>query len=179
MTDVIPEAPLSPPAPLVEGEDLLSSLQPNILSGLRAKRDKLGAGAEPDFFDVPGYDEQLVLKFVWVPLKVLGKTGVELIKIKEPTEQTIAAAADAIVATCSEIFVRVDGDVKPLSTNNVPVTFGDPRVAFALQFPPVKDARSAVISTFGNEYALIKAANSLTEWLENTSTSVNERYLGE
>lgn len=178
MSEVIPDAPLSPPPPGVDGEDLVSSLQPNILSGLRAKRDRLGAGSEPDYFDVPGYDEQLVLKFVWVPLKELSRTGVQLIKIKEPTEQTISAAADAIAATCAEILVRVDKTIKPLSMNGVPVTFSDPRVGVALGFTAT-DARSSVVRTFNNEYALIKIANAVTEWLEDASKSVNERYLGE
>lgn len=180
MTEAIPEAPLNPEPPVYDApEDM--AVEPSILGSLRAKRAKAGAGAEPLYLDVPNYDGDLVLEFKWVPMETLSKTGVQLAKIKNATTQTIAAAADAVVATCSELWVRVEGQEKPkpLSTNGIPVTFGDPRVAYALGFPAAQDARTTVIRAFNNEYALIDVANKVTTWLEDTSSVVDGVFLGE
>jgi hypothetical protein len=161
-----------------------TAVEPSILGSLRAKRAKAGAGADPLYLPVPAYDGDLVLEFKWKPLKQISKTGVQLAKIKEATDQTIAAAADAIVATCSEIMVMVEGEdgVKtrqPLSTNETPVTFSDPRVSYALDFPKAPDARTTVIRTFNNEYALIDVANKVMLYLEDTSVASDGAFLGE
>jgi hypothetical protein len=180
MTDLIPDVPLdaAPPALVTEDD---TAVEPSILNDLRVRRAKAGAGAEPLYLDVPNYDGKLVLEFKWVPLKKLARTGVQLAKIKEATTQTIAAAADTVVATCSELLVRLEGETetRPLSTNGVPVTFGDPRVAYALGFPKAADARTTVVSAFNNEYALIDVANKVTAWLENTTLTGDEAFLGE
>jgi len=181
MTDVIPEVPLEAAPPALVEEDA-SAVQPSILTDLRARRSELGSGSKPLELDVPGYGGQLVLQFRWVTFKQLARTGTQLARIKEPTAQTIAAAADAIVATCSEILCRVEENgarvVLPLSTNGIPVTFADPRVAYTLGFDPTQDARTTVIRAFNNEYALIDVANRVTTWLEDTSKAVDEEYVG-
>lgn len=183
----IPDVPLATVedapalAPVMEDD---TAVELSILGTLRAKRAKAGAGADPLYLPVPGYDGDLVLEFKWVPMKDLSKTGTQLAKIKEVTAQTIAAAADAVVATCSEVMVMVEGEggVKtrqPLSTNDIPVTFADPRVSYALGFPAAPDARTTVIRAFNNEYALIDVANKVSAYLEDTSLASDEEFLGE
>lgn len=167
------DAPAIEPAPV-------DNVQSTVLASLRAKREGLGANTPPEFFDVPGYDGELVLQFKWVPLKELSRTSDQLAKIKDRAALNEAAAADAIAATCSELYVRVEGQVVPLSTNDVPVTFSEAqRVAGALGFPVAPDTRTTVVRAFNNEYALIKLATAVTEWLEDVSVSINDRYLGE
>lgn len=184
--DQIPDAPLAdaldvPLAPVAEDD---TAVEPSILGSLRAKRAKAGAGADPLYLPVPGYDGDLVLEFKWKPLREISKTGVQLAKIKEATAQTIAAAADAVVATCSELMVMVAGEGgvkvrKPLSSNEIPVTFSDSRVSYALDFPAAPDARTTVIRAFNNEYALIDVANKVMAYLEDTSLASDEAFLGE
>jgi hypothetical protein len=171
-------------------DDVVEEVKTDIFSELQAQRAKIGAGSPPLDLDVPGYDGKLVLRFTWIPIKQLARTGPQLAKIKEPTAQQVAAAADAIAATCSEILVRVDGKLESLSVlmvdpenpsaNDIPVTFIEgERVAFALGFTKAPDARTTVIRAFKNEYALLDVAQRLSIWLEDTSKNVNEEYVGE
>jgi hypothetical protein len=102
-----------------------------------------------------------------------------LAKIKEPTEQAVAAAADALVATCEEVKVNIDGTLQPLSTNGIPITFTDgERLAYALGFPVPKSARETCYAVFNNEYALIDVAQKVTTWLEDTTREIDTEFVG-
>ncbi len=184
----IPEPAFGAVPPPVEEDDAGETLDTSTLSRLRATRSRIGKGAEPLDVDVPGYDGQLVLRFVWTDLDQMAKTGPEIAKIKDPAQRTTAASADAIASACTEVLVRVEETdkagiahkvVKPLSTNGVPVTFGDKRLAFALGFDAPNNQRDMVIRTFNNTYALIDVAGELAEWLSDTTKSVNDQTLGE
>lgn len=172
MTDEI-----TPDPPATEGPEV--SVQPSILGELRKAREGIGAGAEPIDITIPGYGGKLVVAFKWVPYAQLSATAKQLAKIKEPTEQAVAAAADALVATCDEVKVNIDGALQPLSTNGVPITFSDgERLAFALGFPVPDSARLTCYAVFSNEYALIDVAQKVTTWLEDTSQQVDGDFLG-
>jgi hypothetical protein len=166
-------------APSVPQNDA-PSVDQSILGGLRQARQKIGAGADPLDIPVPGYDGQLVIRYRWVPMEQLASTARSLVKIDNPTKQHIAAAADAHNQCCDEVLVRVNGELKPLSTNEFPITFADgERLAFALGFQKPATARECVQAVFNNDYALVDTAFKVMSWLEDTSRKVSEEQLGE
>ncbi|MGZ4530805.1 MAG: hypothetical protein ACXVXP_00465 [Mycobacteriaceae bacterium] len=170
----------TPPTPAEEAQVETPSVLPSILGDLRSARAKIGAGADPLEVVIPGYDEKLVVAFRWVPITELAATSKQLQRIKEATAMQVAAAADTLVATCDEVKVRVEGEVKPLSTNGIPITFSDgDRLSYALGFPKPKSARECCVATFNNEYAMIDVAFKVMEWLEDTSKRVDSEHLGE
>jgi hypothetical protein len=150
----------------------------SVISSLRDLRSKLGSQAPPLDIVVPGYDNVLLLRCKWVPLKTLSEAAQGLDKITEPTELHIAAAADTLVTTCQEFVIRVGKEIKPLSQDGVPITFGDPRLPELLGFAPVESARAAVRAVFANEYALIETGNAVVEWLKDTTKRVNADLQG-
>lgn len=161
------------------------SVELSILGDLRQSRKKIGAGATPLDIPIPGYDGKLVVRFRWTPMERLASTAKSLAKIDNPTQQQIAAAADALVQCCDEFLVRVNGEdgkteLKSLSTNEFPITFSDgDRISFALGFEKPKSARECVQAVFNNDYALIDTSFKLITWLEDTSRKVSEEQLGE
>lgn len=151
----------------------------SILGSLREARAKLGTDADPLYLEVPGYDGQLIIRYKWIPFRDLTRTSQQLSKISEPTQQAVAAAADTVVLTCEEVYVNVDGQRLPLSTDGTPVTFGDPRLAYALGFETQASARDNAIRVFKNEYALLQQAAEVTEWLKDTTQKVDAAFVGE
>ena len=152
----------------------------SILSSLRQARQKIGAGAKPLDIAIPGYDNQLVARFRWTPVERLASTSKSLQNIDNPATQRVAAAADALVQCCDEILVRVNGELKSLSTNEFPVTFSDgDRLSYALNFEKPETARECVRRVFNNDYAVIDCAFKVMQWLEDTSRKVSEEQLGE
>jgi hypothetical protein len=149
----------------------------SIVSALRARRSKIGRGADPLDLAVPGYGGELVIRYRWVPLEELTVTAESLSEIKGQAELTIAASADTLVATCQEVFVKWDGELKPLSTDGTPVKFDD-RLAYSLGIES-KSARQVATDTFSNEYSLIQTGNVVVEWLKDTTRKVNADFLGE
>jgi hypothetical protein len=166
------------PAPVVASPDL--NILPSVLDDLKRLRSGIGAGAEPIDLAIPGYKGRLVARFRWVPVDELAVTSKSLRAIKDPTQQQIAAAADALVATNDEILVKVDDKLESLQHQGIPVTFvnGD-GLTLALGLPKSNSARECVLAVFGNEYALLDLASKVMTWLEDTSRTVDEEHLGE
>lgn len=150
----------------------------SVISTLRGLRSRLGAQSPPFDVVVPGYDDLLIVRCKWVPFKDLNQGAKDLQKITEPTELQIAAAADTFVTTCQELLIRVDNEVRPLAQDGVPINFGDPRLPELLGFAPTTTARDAVRAVFANEYSLITTANSVVEWLQDTTRNVDKAFLG-
>jgi hypothetical protein len=149
-----------------------------VIASLREHRSQLGAQSKPLDFTVPGYDDLLVVRCKWIPFKDLSDGAQGLKKISEPTALQIAAAADTLLSTCQELLIRVDDELRPLSKDAIPITFGDPRLPELLGFAPTSNAREAVCAVFANEYALITASNVIIEWLQDTTKKVNRAFLG-
>lgn len=147
----------------------------SILDDLRASHAKLGEGAEPLVREIPGYDGKVKVKFRWVHPKELSVTSKQLERIKDPTEQRLAAAADSLVATCDEILVMGE----TLLHQGEKVTFQNGEGVGVLLGVPVRDARSACNALFNNPYAVIDVAFEVVTWLEDTSRNVASDYLGE
>lgn len=180
------DIPVSDPAP-VDAQPVLvpaSATEPvpdgdtSILASIRQKREKLGAGSTPVTLDIPGYDGELLARYKWVPLRTLTRTAQQLSAMSEPTEQSINAAADSLVATCQEILIRVGDVVKPLAKDSLPITFGDPRLAEALGFQHQSEARENCKQVFRNEYAVIAQGAQVVEWLQDTTRKVDGQALG-
>jgi hypothetical protein len=181
MTDAdalaVPET-ISAPEPLAQAPDL--NILPSVLTDLRNLRSQIGAGAKPIQIPLPGYKGKLVASFRWVPANELGATSKSLRAIKDPTQLQIAAAADALVATNDEILVEVDGKLESLLHQGVNVTFATGEgLCLALQLPKPNSARECVVSVLGNEYGLLDIATKVMTWLEDTTRTVDESFLGE
>jgi hypothetical protein len=147
----------------------------SILDELRASHSRLGDGAEPFEREIPGYDGKIIAKFKWVHPKELSVTSKQLERIKDPTEQRLAAAADSLVATCDEILVLGE----TLLHQGEKVTFQNGEGIGVLLGVPVTDARSACNALFNNPYAVIDVAFDVVTWLEDTSRNVASEHLGE
>ena len=163
--------PVEPVGPVQDGD------MQSVIASLREHRNQLGANSAPLELEVPGYDGLLLIRYRWVSLKDLSKNTENLQRIKESNEQNVAAAADTLIGTCDEFLVRVGDELQPLSDNGVPITFGDTRLVGLLGFDTPKTVRDAVRSVFGNEYALIKTASVIIEWLQDTSLKVDQGFL--
>lgn len=150
----------------------------SVLATLQRLRSKLGAKADPLDIPLPGYEGLLILRCRWIPFKDLSAGADDLATISEPTEQSIAAAADTLVLTCQEFRIKVGDETRPLSEDAVPVTFGDPRLPGLLGFDPVDSARDAARATLANEYALIGVGNQIVRWLQDTTKKLDQSYLG-
>lgn len=150
----------------------------SVISQLREKRKTLGAGAKPLRLEVPGYDGLLLIDFKWVPFSELAKNALSLQKVKSPIEVQIAAACDTLIATCDGFFIRIGEDVKPLDEDEPFDTFGDPRLPELLGYEAANSARESCRSLFANEYSLITTANTVLEWLQDTTRAVDEEHLG-
>jgi len=150
----------------------------SVLAGIKADRLKLGAGSDPLDLVVPGYHGALVLRCQWIPFAKLTAGAKALADISEPTEQMIVASADTLVTTCKEFLIKVDGVLKPLSTTAEPITFGDPRLAEALGFPAPATARAGAEAVFRNDYAMIRTGNAIVAWLQDTTKTLDEEFLG-
>lgn len=156
------------------------NVSPTLLDLLRASRARVGAGAKPITLAVPGYDELLWARYRWVPPETLGATASSIQAIKDPTEQSLALVADALVATNCEILVRDSGKLESLQHEGAPVTFTNGAgLAVALEQSAPRSARECVLAVFGNQYAIVSQAQTVMEWLEDTSKKVDGNYLGE
>jgi hypothetical protein len=172
----MPDAPQAVAAPVSDGLNIL----PSVLTDLRASRARIGANAKPVNIAIPGYGGNLVARFRWVPANELAATSKSIMAIKNPTQQQLAAAADALVACNDEILVRVNDKLESLQHGGDPVTFAEgDGLLVALGLPPVSNARDCVMAVFGNDYAVADTAGKLMLWLEDTSRQVDEEHLGE
>jgi hypothetical protein len=165
-------------APALAAPDL--NILPSVLGELRKSRAAIGKGSKPIRLAIPGYNGRLIAQFRWVPVGELAATSRSLQAIKNPTEQSIAAAADALNAMNNEILVDVGDKLESLQHEGVPVTFTNGSgLLLALGLPSTDNARDCVMAVFGNEYALVDTATKVMTWLEDTSREVDETHLGE
>ncbi len=161
------------PTATVEDNDTLS-----VLAELRTLRGTLGGESKPLDLEVPGYKGLLLIRYKWVPYSQIAQNAKSLSKIEETAERQLSAAADVLVDTCEEFLIRVGEELQPLSKNDIPVTFGDPRLPESLGFMPTDTARKACMRVFNNDYALIRTADVVTTWLQDTSRKVDADVLG-
>jgi hypothetical protein len=164
--------------PVAESDPPAGDMQ-SVTASLRELRGKLGQGATPLELDVPGYEGLLVVRYRWVPFDQISKNSEALKKIGNQSALAVAACAETLLTTCQEFLIRTeDGELQPLSQTDVPITFSDKRLAEALGFDPSLGVREYVKATFNNDYAVIDQANTVMEWLQDTSKGVNKNFLG-
>lgn len=164
----------------------------NTLDRLRAKRAELGT-VKTITREIPGYEGDLAVRFVWKPYEELASKGQALAKIKSPTRQSLLAAVDTLVTLCQEVVIRPDDKddprigedgYVPLATDEdpEPVRFAaDERLADALGFTSKgKDhtARDDVFGTYVNDYAILNEAMELSTWLQDTTREVDTAFSG-
>jgi hypothetical protein len=150
----------------------------SVIETLRERRNQLGLQAKPLDIPVPGYDGLLILRCRWVAFKDLSAGARELSKIKEPTEAQIHAAADTLVVCCQDFLIKVGDEIKPIAEDGTPTVFGDPRLPASLGFSQLATAVDVARAVFNNEYALIRTANTVIEWLQDTTKRVDTDILG-
>lgn len=154
----------------------------SLVDRLREKRNNIGSKAKPLDLKIPGYEGLLVGRFKWVDYKTLTDGAKDLKNVTEPTEAQVRAAADVIVTCLTELLAHDGEGLKPLSEviggEPGPVTFGDPRLPEAFDFPPQSTAIDTAKALFNNEYALINLSNIVTEWLQDTTLKIHKDLLG-
>lgn len=174
-----PETQVAPEAPVALATPDLNVL-PSVLSDLKLLRSRIGAGATPITLPIPGFEGKLLARFKWVPADELAATSKSLRSIKDPTQQQLAAVADALVACNDEVYVKVNDKLEALLHEGAPVTFSNGiGLTLALGLPSPRSARDCVVAVFGNEYAMVDTATKLMSWLEDTTREVDEQHLGE
>jgi hypothetical protein len=152
----------------------------SILGQLTARRAALVAERPPLDLEIPGYGGDLVARYQFVPFERMGRIGLDLEKVKDKTAQVRFAAADTLIACCREIMVQVDGEVVPLADEaglHHPVQF-DEALSEILALD-VSRARDVVFAVFGNDYAVIEQAGTVSDWLRDGSPEVDRDLLGE
>jgi hypothetical protein len=171
--------PVDSDAPVTGEEPAVPGTMPSVASTLQGLRGQLGKNATPLDLDVPGYDGILVIRYKWVPFSEISKNSEVLKRIGNQSALAVAACCETLISTCVEFLIRAeDGELHPLSQDDVPITFLDKRLAEALGFDASLGSRDYVRSTFSNDYALIETANTVMEWLQDTSKGVNKDFLG-
>lgn len=148
-----------------------------LLQQLRDRRQALVAGRTIDL-DVPGYDGDLVVRYRFVPYEELAAAGEALAKVKDPRQREVFAACDTLARCADEVFLRVGGELTPVSEDGVPVKFDD-RLAEALGFDDPGSARLNVRETFAcNDYAVIAQAIEVSAWLQDGEANATEEAAG-
>lgn len=174
--------PDTAPVPVEAPAPAELNILPSVLGELRRARAQIGSGAEPLDIPIPGYQGRLIARFKWVPVTALAATAKSLQKIKDPTRQQLAAAADALAATNDEFLVVLEDGTEPetVTYQGAPCSFQNGAgLAVALGFPEPASARECVYAVFNNEYAMVDVVQKVMQWLEDTSREVDTSFLGE
>lgn len=183
MTEVMEEKDeLSP-----EGHDSEDELdtsvehdEDNLLANLRAKRQEISEARHLDL-EIPGYDGELVARYIPVEWDVIKDISKKLEKSKNPRKE-LYAQADVLARTCEQILVRVRGTLKPMGhvfpeLGAETVAF-DPNLGKALDFEMNSHSpgRSAVLQSFNNDLAVAAQHNEVLEWIQSSNRDDDEDF---
>lgn len=166
-----------------EEKEVVTELeQRNLLGRLRERRQKIGADREPEQWDFPGQEGELVVQYRYVELEDSSRASADLAQVKVVARRNLLAACDTLIACCDEFFIKVPGEgLKSLSMDGTPIRYDD-RLASALGFEaPTKGsiARSICRLAFNNDYALIRHAMAVARWLETGRKESDQQFVGE
>lgn len=152
----------------------------NLLANLREKRKEISEARHLDL-EIPGYDGELIARYVPVEWDEVKKIGEKLNKSKNPRRE-LYAQADVLARCCDQILVRVKGKLK--SMGDVFPELGveriafDPNLAQALDFEinSHSPARSAVLQAFNNDMAVSAQHTEVMEWIQSSSREDDQDF---
>lgn len=166
-------------------QEIVAEKRPD--SGLEALRQKREAIASNQFTDlpVPGYDGEP--PYLYVRYGLL--TGPEIKRItdkvmretKDQWDRQMLSSIDAMVESCQGFYIDYDDGLgrRPLTLGGEHITSYGPEIAEALGIEDASSARKVVKEVFGNNDVALAAHNiQISRWMSNTSTKVDEEYLG-
>jgi hypothetical protein len=156
---------------------------------LRARQRQMASGErEPLDLDVPGYGEDLVIRYKYDPdaWDKFKKIARKVDKSKNPRKELIAHI-DTLIFACDEILGRESGKLVPLHKiypdvipEGEPVVF-DENLAAALDIdlPERPRARDVVMGLFQNPLAITAQHNEVAEWLQGQREDDGDEFAGE
>lgn len=153
----------------------------NVRERLRARRDELKK-KDTLTLVVPGYEEELAVRYRAVPGKEMEKFSKKLRK----TEAGMKTAEEIIVRCCETIMARPeeDADLEPLTGDKGDDDFVkfDVRLADFLGFD-AKSVHEVIKGTFSPDdnrpLAAFGHAHALMSWMEGKEEQVDKNLLGE
>jgi hypothetical protein len=165
-----------------EGADV--AIEPSLLDSLRQKHQRIVESLEGGYFDLPGFDGDLVAKY-----RVLNVRG-DIASIsnrvakqtKKELEQVLFAGLDLLARACEEIFVIKDNKRVPfalaLGPEEPPVRY-DRRLAELLNLEPADDSsRSVILAIWGqNEPMIMEHVQEVSRWMSDTTKKADETFL--
>jgi hypothetical protein len=149
----------------------------SVVGRLRERRVELAQG-RTKLMEVPGFNGDLIAEYralTWQELQDVGKR----VRKEFTTEgdRILYGAVDMLIAACTQILINVNGKMKPLSEEELPIRF-DGELAEALGFK-ASTAREALQGAFNNDLAIVSTAMSLTQWMEGERQEVDQTLMGE
>jgi len=178
-----------PPAPLQGGA--LEVERQSLLDQLAETRQEIKEQAKPLHLDVPGYKDQLWVRFRPYSIsKTERKVRALQSGVNKKKPMLLAGACDTIIDACEQVMLlpeRFHGDIgedgKNLITIDdvVPVGF-DQRLAQLFKVPGadrMTEARQVVMAMFPTEQAILKMSVTVSEWLNGElNEDADEEFLG-
>lgn len=128
--------------------------------------------------EVPGFQGKMVARFKPYNISKSEKKSDILRKRMEAGEAIMLdAACDTIVDACAGIYVRVNGELKPLDDEE-PVVF-NARLGELLGISGATTGRKVIKALFPTEHAITAMAIKVNQWLTDVTQEVDEEFLGE
>lgn len=153
--------------------------QANLIERLRAARREQ---EKPHYtvITIPGYEGLMGVRYKYVSAERIEQLSKKLqreIRKTKAKAEGLLASLDTVIAACEEIVIRGSDDEEWQSLGDPPIRFDD-RLAETLGYE-ADNARDAVLGCFNNEHAIIRHNILVSRWLADTTTEVDESFLGE
>lgn len=168
--------------PIEAPEEAASEPPRSRLDVLKRRHAELGQERHLDL-DVPQYGGDLVARYRVPRPAEINRAAKRIAKLPEDDQQ-VAATIDQVIVACDSMWLRVNGELEPLETDNPEPVRYDVRLAEALGIEGTTSARQVVERVFSsggtfNVAALTRHAAHIGEWLTDTSKDLDEDFLGE
>lgn len=178
MSDIITEPEVEA---AVNGD--LEDQSRNLMDEIRKARRNLAENRQT-YIQLPGYEHVgLVAQYHLLDGKQLDMIA-ERVKrqTKDRVDRGINAAVDTFIAACDGLFVEKDGGYAPLDPDNrgMPLRYEPSLAKFCDFYKEGMTARQVVFGLFGdNDAAIAGHAMKLNRWFMNTTSEVDDEFLGE
>jgi hypothetical protein len=152
----------------------------NLLDQLREER-RQGMEDMETLIPVPGYEQiPLLIQYRMMDGHEMDKIGRKVVKqSRDRWTRNLMAAIDVMISAATGVFVEMGGEVQPLTYNREPITGYTPELAEALNFQ-ANTAREVVIGVFQNkDMHIANHSMRLQRWFGDSTTAVDEEFLGE
>jgi len=174
----------NPVTAFTSGEEGVSGQ--SLMDQLRRRYRELGEATDVDI-PIPGFKGELWGKYRLLGSEELDKIGKRVQRqYSGSAERLLFASADAILAACLGMYVPDPEDEDKLipldpEKTGTPIGYDERLIQFLeLEVPNPPSARAILFQLFlDNDVALVGHYSSLSRWMADTTTNVNEEFLGE